>query len=325
MVGRRKAPDAQRHESGSGARRRWRPSVWAVVAGVVVWLGMCVFLYPMTASWISQYNQSKIISGYGAQANSSKLVPSAAQQLADAQRYNDALKSGAAVEAGKWLPTGQGIDTSGLDYSQLLRTDDSGVMGRIRIPSIQVDLPIYHGTDDATLLKGVGHLQGTSLPIGGDGTHAVLTGHRGLASATMFTNLDKVKIGDTFSITVLTDTLTYKVVSTTVVNPDQTQTLRPVAGKDLVTLITCTPLGINTQRILVTGERIQPTPASDVTAAHQKPKVPTFPWWMVIFAAGTAAIGVYIWSVVRPPRPPRSAEGAAHRPARATIPNRGGE
>lgn len=261
----------------------------------VAWVGMCVLLYPMTASWVSQLNQSRAVGDYDSEAASTHLVPSAAQQLADAHRYNDALKAGAAVEAGQWLPTGQGTSESGLDYNQLLRTDNTGIMGRIRIPSIDVDLPIYHGTSEATLLEGIGHLEGTSLPVGGEGTHAVLTGHRGLASATLFTNLDKVKLGDTFSITVLTQTITYKVTSTTVVYPDQTQQLRPVADKDLVTLVTCTPLGINTQRILVTGERMQPTPAGDVAAAHKKPDIPRFPWWAVIFLGGTGVIGGYVW------------------------------
>ncbi len=289
------------------ARHRWKPPVLAVVAGLVAWLGMCVLLYPMTASWISQYNQSKIVTSYDDKAQSDKLVPSAAQQLADAHRYNDALTAGAELEANHRLPTGQGTGgDASLDYNQLLRTDDSGVMGRIKIPSIDLDLPIYHGTADETLLKGIGHLEGTSLPVGGANTHAVLTGHRGLANATMFTNLDKVKVGDRFNVTVLTQTLTYQVTSTTVVDPDQTQSLRPVAGKDLVTLVTCTPLGINSQRILVTGERVIPTPASDIAAAHKKPDVPSFPWWAVIFLAGTGVVGVYIWRSGCPPRPTAS-------------------
>lgn len=290
--------------SRRSSRRGWKPPALAVVAGLVAWLGMCVLLYPMAAGWVSQYNQSKVVTSYDSQAQSDKLVPSAVQQLADAHRYNDELTAGAELEANHRLPTGQGSGgDASLDYNQLLRTDDSGVMGRIKIPTIDVDLPIYHGTADETLLKGIGHLEGTSLPVGGANTHAVLTGHRGLANAVMFTNLDKVKVGDTFTVTVLTQTLTYKVTSTTVVDPDQTQTLRPVAGKDLVTLVTCTPLGINSQRILVTGERVEPTPASDIAAAHKRPDVPRFPWWAVIFLAGTAVVGVYIWFSGRPARP----------------------
>ncbi|SER74894.1 sortase A [Propionibacterium cyclohexanicum] len=308
------APGRAEPDSSGHSRRRWRPGVLPVVVALVSFVGMCVLLYPMTASWVAQVNQSRVVAHYDDRASSPDLVPSAAQQLAMAHRYNDLLSSGAAVEKGKRLPTGQGTENSAMSYEDLLHTDDTGVMGRIRIPAIQVDLPIYHGTDDATLLKGIGHLEGTSLPVGGPGTHAVLTGHRGLASATLFTNLDKVKVGDTFSITVLTQTLSYVVTSTTVVDPDQTQLLRPVAGKDLVTLVTCTPLGINTQRILVTGERILPTPAADVTAAHARPDIPGFPWWAVILAAGSALIGLYLWRIGYPAAPtknsPASAQGA---------------
>ena len=279
----------------------------AVLAAVIALLGMCVLLYPMTASWVSQYNQSKVIRGFDQRAQSPNLRPSATKQLDDAHRYNDALIAGAALQANHRLPTGQGRGgDAGLDYSKLLRTDDSGVMGRIRIPSIDADLPIYHGTDDATLLKGVGHLEGTSLPVGGPGTHAVLTGHRGLANATIFTHLDKVKVGDRFSITVLDQTLTYQVISTKVVDPDQTQTLRPVAGKDLVTLVTCTPLGINSQRILVTGQRVIPTPQADVAAAQQKPEIPRFPWWAVSLVGGTPLIGSYLWRSGVPAKPART-------------------
>lgn len=282
-------------DSPSVRRRQRRPKVFAVIVASVTWLGMCLLIYPMTASWVSQLNQSKVVSDYDNRTDSHQQTTSIAQQLADAHRYNDALKTGASVEANHNKPTGQGASTSTLDYNQLLRIDSSGVMGRIRIPSINVDLPIYHGTDDATLLKGIGHLQGTSLPVGGDGTHAVLTGHRGLANATMFTNLNEVRVGDTFTITVLGETLTYRVVSSVVVQPGQTEALRAEAGKDLVTLVTCTPLGINTQRILVTGERVLPTPPSDVAVAHRKPDIPGFPWWAVVFLGGTAGLGVYVW------------------------------
>ena len=185
------------------------------------------------------------------------------------------------MEANHRLPTGVG--TSGaagesLDYNTLL-VGASGVMARLRIPSIHVDLPIYHGTSDNTLLKGVDHLEGTSLPVGGSDTHAVLTGHRGLAFATMFTNLDKVKNGDTFTIEVMNQVLTYKIFDVRVVNPQDTDSLVAQAGKDLVTLVTCTPLGINSQRILVTGERISPTPQQDIASANKSSGLPGFPWW----------------------------------------------
>lgn len=292
---------AAAHRTGI-AQGGWRFPVLAFVAGLAAWLGMCVALYPTVASWFSQYNQSKVVTTYATEV-AAGLNPADAEQLAEAHEYNDALNAGALLEAGHRLPTGEG--TSGndsLDYNAILTTDQTGMMARIKIPSIDVDLPVYHGTSDATLARGIGHLEGTSLPVGGAGTHAVLTGHRGLATATLFTNLNKVGVGDTFTIEVLDEVLTYRVFDTKVVDPDQTESLRPVADRDLVTLVTCTPLGINSQRILVTGERITPTPQEDKDAAGAPPDIPGFPWWAVALVGGTVLVGVYVWRSGYPPR-----------------------
>lgn len=287
--------------SGATAHR-WRFPLLAFVAALAAWLGMCVALYPTVASWFSQYNQSQLVTNYSSEV-STGLTPSAAKQLEEAHEYNDALSAGALLEADHRLPTGEGTSSDdSLDYDKILTADSTGMMARLKIPSIDVDLPVYHGTSDATLAKGVGHLEGTSLPVGGAGTHAVLTGHRGLATATLFTNLNRVQIGDTFTIEVLDQVLTYRVFDTKVVDPDQTESLRPVEGKDLVTLVTCTPLGINSQRILVTGERITPTPQEDVDAAGAPPDIPGFPWWAVVLVGGTVLVGAYVWRSGYPPR-----------------------
>ncbi len=281
--------------------RRWHASGLSLGAALVAWIGLAVLLYPSAASWFSEVEQSRIVIAYTTEVNAG-VDPSAAEQIKAAHEYNDALSAGAILEANQRLPTGQGTTTNaGLDYGSLLRTDTSGVMARIRIPVVGVDLPVYHGTSDETLLLGIGHLQGTSVPVGGIGTHAVLTGHRGLATAAMFTDLNLVKVGDTFSLSVLDQVLTYKVVSSTVVDPDQTESLRPVEDKDLVTLVTCTPLGINSQRILLTGERVYPTPVTDVVAARSRPE-PGFPWWAVAFGGGTLLIGIYAWRSGYPAR-----------------------
>ena len=142
--------------------------------------------------------------------------------------------------------------------------DIDPVMARIVIPSIHVSLPVYHGTETRTLADGVGHLFGTSLPIGGPSTHAVLTGHTGLSTATMFDNLTQDKKGDAFYVSSLGQTLKYEVVDITVVKPEETDSLRKVPGRYLITLITCTPYGVNSHRLLVTGERV---PMDDPTAA----------------------------------------------------------
>ncbi len=304
----------------AGPGRRWKPSILAFVTAFLMLAGLVVLSYPTVASWFSQREQSKIISNYATQVN--KAVPAAQQQLAEAREYNAALDAGAVLGANERIPTGSGSLGNGslgngslgngqFDYNALLSVNDSGLMGRIRIDKIDVDLPIYHGTSDAVLLKGVGHLEGTSLPVGGDSTHSVLTGHRGLADSTLFTNLNKVEVGDQFVVEVFGEVLTYQVMSTQVVDPEDTESLAVTRGKDLVTLVTCTPLGINSQRILVTGERITPTPAADLEHAGEAPDIPGFPWWAVWLSAGTIAIGTYVWWSGRPAKKSEQAPDVA--------------
>lgn len=277
---------------------RWKPSwlTWMVVACGV--LGLLVILYPTAAAWVTQFNQSKVTQSYANMVDRSN--PDARQQLKQAHEYNDALSSGVELEANGNVPVGTGTSSdSAIDYNQTLSVDGTGLMARLLIPSIDVDLPIYHGTDDETLLQGVGHLEGSHLPIGGEGTQSVLTAHRGLASATMFSDLDKVVKGDSLTVQVFGEVLTYRVTNTRVVAPEDTDSLRPVAGKDLMTLITCTPVGINTHRILVTAERTTPTPVAELDRAHAAPSVPGFPWWAVIAAGVFSIIGLYLWRAGR--------------------------
>ena len=281
--------------------RRWRFSLISLIPSLLALAGMLLFLYPSISAWIVQYNQSQIIAQY--EDSVSRADPSAAEQLALAHRYNDALSSGAVLQANSNVPTGDG--TSGdasLDYNAILTADGSGLMGRLKVPAADIDLPIYHGTSDDTLLKGLGHLEGTSLPVGGQGQRTVITGHRGLAEARMFTDLDKVEPGDTFTFEVFGEVLTYSVIDKKVVEPEETEALRAEPGRDLATLVTCTPLGINTHRILITGERVYPTPQKDVDAAGAAPEIPGFPWWAVGLLGGVSLIGVYVWRSGYPSR-----------------------
>ena len=274
--------------------RAWRLSISALVTSIMAVVGMGLLTYPTAASWVAQYNQSKVTADYSAQVDSAR--PDAKTQIAQAHAYNEALSAGAVLEANNHVPTGAGSSKdSSLKYANILKANNEGLMARLKIPSISLDLPVYHGTADDTLLKGLGHLEGTSLPVGGEGTRSVITGHRGLAEATMFTNLDRVGNGDSLIIEVFGEVLTYRVISTKVVEPEETEALRVEEGKDLLTLVTCTPLGINTHRILLTGERIYPTPAADVAAAGKRPEVPTFPWWIVALSAGLVVVGLYLW------------------------------
>lgn len=263
--------------------RRWQMP-WGMLLTVMVMLvGIGLLEYPQLASWFSQYYQSQLIvdvSGEQHEVASPELV----SEISRANNYNKLLETGALLAANTNKPTADANQVSDFDYNSLLRATSTGVMARLRIPAIDVDLPVYHGTDDVTLTKGVGHLEGTSLPVGGRSQHSVLTAHRGLPEAALFNDLDRVKIGDRFTIEVFGEVLTYEVFDTRVVEPEDTDTLRAVAGEDLVTLVTCTPLGINTHRYLVTAKRVTPTPIKDLEQAGTQPTIPGFPWWAVIFA-----------------------------------------
>jgi sortase A len=248
-------------------------------------IGLCALLYPTAAQWLSSYNQSQIVQHYA--SDLSEVDPDVVTQLDTAHAYNRALNSAAEVAADSPIPEGTGSShREELSYEQMLRTSERGMMARLRYDAVNADLPVYHGTSDATLLRGAGHLAGTHLPVGGMDTHSVITAHRGLADATMFTHLDRAEVGDTFTIEVFGDTLAYRVSDVRVVQPHENESLRVVPGKDLVTLITCTPLGINSHRILVTGERVSPTPQHVVETAGSPSDLPGTPWWIVVAAGG---------------------------------------
>lgn len=174
------------------------------------------------------------------------------QMLADARAYNQEMLGNIDL-IDPFSQTNTEIDER---YQNLLNVDGSGMMGYIRIPKIKVELPIYHGTSETVLQAGVGHFWGTSLPVGGESTHTVLTGHRGLPTKTLFTNMDKLKVGDIFYIKVLGETLAYQIDQILTVLPEETEALSIEPGQDYATLVTCTPYAINTHRLLVRGERI---------------------------------------------------------------------
>lgn len=296
------------------AQRRWRFPWAQSVACLVILAGVLVTLYPQIASWFSQREQSRVIELMRERMdqppqNDPVLVNS---ELELARAYNEALASGAIYEANTNVATGEGtFADGGFDYEELLALTGGGFMGRLRYDDLTIDLPIYHGTSDTTLEKGVGHLEGTSLPVGGVGTRSVLTAHRGLPESTLFNDLDKAEEGDTFSVLVLDEVLTYRVVSVQVIEPDQTEAIFADPERDLITLVTCTPLGINSHRILVTGERVTPTPIIDVETAFDAPEIPGFPWWAIILSGTVIVLVAYIW---------RSGYGRATKPISAPSP-----
>lgn len=211
--------------------------------------GAAVFLYPTVSNWLAEIHQSGVIQEYtDAVAHEDKNFYETEWQKA--LEYNENL-AGDPVRDPFVPGTGYALPEN---YLECLNVN--GVMGYIEIPKIGVKLPLYHGTSEEVLQKGVGHIESTALPIGGDFTHAILTGHRGLPSARLFTDLDQLEIGDRFYIYVLDEVLAYEVDEVNTVQPYELQELQALEGRDLVTLITCTPYGINTHRLLVRGTRV---------------------------------------------------------------------
>ncbi len=262
-----------------------------VVAAVV---GVGVLLYPTAAAWFSDRVHATEISGYVDTVEN--LSPSAQEALLnDARQFNTELPSGplrdpySLNEKGEQTVVGAGSEA----YKKMLDVGPGGMMGRISIPSIHTDLPIFHGTDEETLSKGAGHLFGSGLPVGGVGTHSVITAHSGFVNATLFDDLDQVREGDVFSVTVLGETIYYKVDQIKTVLPEETDDLRKVQDKDYVTLVTCTPTGVNSHRLLVRGERIDPPSADSAQTLPSQALDPGFPWWAVAFI-GTGVLMVVI-------------------------------
>ena len=218
-----------------------------IILILIFLVGLSVMLYPTVSDYINQKNQSRAVASYSEEVENLSDVDYQAYFDA-ADDYNRRL---AETPDAFYRPE----EVSG--YTDTLDVSGTGIMGYITISKIGVELPIYHGTSDGVLQVAAGHLEGSSLPVGGAGTHAVISAHRGLPSAKLFTNLDELEAGDTFTITMLDRVLTYEVDQISIVLPTETDLLQPVEGKDYVTLMTCTPYGINTHRLLVRGKRIE--------------------------------------------------------------------
>lgn len=211
-------------------------------------IGLSLLLYPTVSNYWNSRHQTKTVSAYTEQVSEMSEAEYEAL-LKRAEAFNDNIKNRKAIFTLS--------EREQAEYEASLRLDQTGMMGYIEIPAIEVTLPIYHGTDDSVLNFAVGHLDWTSLPIGGESTHCVLSGHRGLPSAKLFTNLDKLSTGDIFILRIFDEVLAYEVDQILIVNPDETDELQIVDGKDYCTLVTCTPYGINTHRLLVRGHRVE--------------------------------------------------------------------
>lgn len=219
-----------------------------IVLIVALIAGLSLLLYPSVANYWNSFHASRAMSSYSeGVANLSKQEYETI--LNAARAYNEEL----AMHAQGYALTNHQRD----EYKKLLDITGAGIMGEIDIPSIHVSLPIYHGTSDEVLQMAVGHLEWTSLPVGGTSSHCVLSGHRGLPSAKLFTHLDRLQEGDIFRLRVLNEVLSYEVDQILIVEPENTEPLQIVNGEDYCTLVTCTPYGINTHRLLVRGHRVE--------------------------------------------------------------------
>lgn len=226
-----------------------------IVIILIFLAGLSLLLYPLVANQWNNHRQKLLISNYErivADKEAAGNIDYAAE-MKKAEAYNDALLPSILPDSFAVADASTETDSS---YEDSLNIAGDGMMGIVEIPKIAIKLPIYHGTGDEVLQKAAGHLEGSSLPIGGESTHAVISAHRGLPSASLFTDLDQLEIGDHFLIHVLDETLCYEVDQILVVDPEDTSALAVEDGEDLVTLLTCTPYGVNTQRLMVRGHRV---------------------------------------------------------------------
>ena len=229
-----------------------------ILVTLFIGASLVMMFYPWISNFVNQHQADITVDNYKKKENS--LSEEQKEEMwKKAQMYNADLAKNQVELTDPFVESKSAIK-SGLIYNNLLNIDKSGMMCYLEIPCINVNLPVFHGTAASTLERGIGHLEGSSLPVGGKSTHAVLTGHTGLNNAKLFTDLTEVKEGDLFFLHTLGKDLAYRVIEIEVVLPEETQDLLIRKGKDLVTLITCTPYGVNSHRLFVTGIRTKYTP-----------------------------------------------------------------
>ncbi|MEE0874533.1 MAG: class C sortase [Ruminococcus sp.] len=232
-----------------------KKNILTILIFVVLISGLSLLLYPMMSDYINSVSRAKDISEYAESV--AEIDKEKYKKIWDnAVEYNTRL----AKKPAHWKLS----EKETKDYESQLDIAGRGIMSYVEIPKLNCSLPVYHGTSNAVLQIAIGHLEGTSLPVGGKSTHCVLSGHRGLPSAKLFTSLDKLVVGDIFSIRTLDNTLSYEVDEISVVLPGETKNLQIVPGEDLCTLMTCTPYGVNTHRLLVRGHRVDNSQSSEI-------------------------------------------------------------
>lgn len=276
--------------------------ITTILVGVMFTAGLSLLLYPFAANQWNNYRQSQLLTTYEdavAEMEESGRVDYE-EEWRKARNYNDELLPYILPDSFSTAELPQEGDAA---YLSCLNLTQDGMMGYVEVPKINVKLPVYHTTNEDVLQKAAGHLPGSSLPIGGEGSHAVISAHRGLPSASLFTDLDKLKEGDIFLLSVLNETLAYQVDRVSVVEPTDTQDLAAEDGEDLVTLLTCTPYGVNSQRLLVRGHRIpyeeaadEGTPLSAFSGLVGPSMHTSYLLWVII---GLAVTGTFIFLLYR--------------------------
>ncbi|WP_224763687.1 class C sortase [Salinibacterium sp. ZJ70] len=271
-----------------------------VVLQLAAMVAIGLLVYPDAANWVNSIGHNSEISGYVREVES---TPSEEREriLDAAYAYNDQLEPGPLTDP--YISMSQDAqERSKLyqAYEEMLRVSGTDAIGTLNFPAVNIALPIFHGTSEEAISQGVGHMYGTSLPVGGPSTRSVLTAHSGLPHAALFTPLHAAKVGDTFWISVLGEDHHYIVREIEMVEPGNTESLRIIEGEDWVTLFTCTPVGVNSHRLLVHAERIPDADAGPLEQTISGDGVPLgFPWWAVWFVGGSALIA---WILFVPPR-----------------------
>lgn len=292
------------HNSREKAMKRKRRILFDIIRILVLLVALSVLLYPTVSNYLYEKNSSRAVNNYD---DTSKRLEEQERLalLEEARAYNDRLVSGGGVQGDTFHTQGEASQ----EYDQLLSMDASGMMGYITIPKIDVELPIYHTTTEAVLQRGVGHFPSSSLPVGGESTHAVLTGHRGLPSKKLFTDLDRIVKGDVFYIKILGETFAYQVDQILTVLPEETQSLQIEEGKDYVTLVTCTPYAVNTHRLLIRGHRVPYEEAEAVAPPEidRGIKLP-FEVQVLLIGLGVLLLLLIIWGVARKVRKKRKCD-----------------
>lgn len=277
-----------------------RATALSVVLQLAAMTAIGMLVYPDAASWISRIGHNAEISGYVRQVEAT--VSEERSRILDAgYAYNELLEPGPLTDPYISIDEDEALrNDKYLAYEEMLRVSGTDAIGTIYYPRLDIGLPAYHGTSDEVISKGIGHMYGTSLPIGGPSTRSVLTAHSGLSHAKLFTELPKAQVGDLFWISVLGEDHYYRVEKTEVVLPSETESFEIIEGEDWVTLFTCTPVGVNSHRFLVHAVRIDNAAAPETLELGGDGVKLGVPWWALWFVGGSAATALLLFAPVKP-------------------------